>query len=76
MYKIIKEGLIDKKTMHVQHLLLCSRCGCVFKYKFNKHDCTEKNYGYGNIFLHCPKCNKEIALFLDKLINGEYDYNI
>ena len=45
------------------------------KYKFDKLDCSPDDYGFGNIFINCPQCRKEIRLFLDKLINGDYDIN-
>ena len=75
MIEVIKNGLINKKSKQIVHILECPRCRCTFKYKFDKLDCSPDDYGFGNIFINCPQCRKEIRLFLDKLINGDYDIN-
>jgi len=74
--EVIKDGLINQKNKQIIHILECPRCHCIFKYKFNKLDCSLDDYSFGNIFINCPQCNKEIRLFLDRLINGNYDTNI
>jgi len=76
MIEVIKNGLINEKSKQAIHVLKCPRCHCIFKYKFNKLDCSQNDYSFGNIFIDCPHCHKEIGLFLNKLIKGDYDISI
>lgn len=74
--EIIQKGLINSKNKQIIHTLKCPRCSCIFKYKLDKKDCSFSDYSFGNVFIYCPQCKKQIGLFLDKIINGDYDVNI